>query len=111
MHREVELNSPTLVAPVVLPEMAATAHSASPRQVTELSQVEMDLTLIAGRAQLTLDEAADIGVGTIIALDRGPEAPADVFVNGVRAGSADVIVVDEHLAARIAALASSGGMR
>lgn len=107
MHREEVANSSAVVVPVVLPELTSIPPSGPSRRLEELGQIELDLTVVAGKTQLSLDEAKDLEIGSIVTLDRSPQAAADLLVNGVHAGSADVIVIDEELAARIADLSAN----
>lgn len=94
--------SPT-VAPVALPELRATG-SATSRPITALADVDATVSIVAGRARLTLAEVAALQPGSVIPLDRGPEATVEILVNDHPAARGDVIVIDDHFAARVAEL-------
>ncbi len=91
------------VAPVALPELRPTGAGAQ-RSIDVLADVEATVSIVAGRARLTLAEAANLRPGSVVALDRGPEATVDILVNDHLAARGDVIVIDDHFAARIAEL-------
>lgn len=94
------------VSPVSLPDFAPASGGGTPRELETLADLTLTVSVVAGTARLSLGELDALRPGSMVLLDRSPEASADVFVNGVRAGCADVVVLDEHLAARIAELAA-----
>ncbi len=99
---ELHTQAPT-VAPVALPELRPTGAGSS-RPVDVLADVEATVSIVAGRARLTLAEIANLRPGSVVPLDRGPEATVDILVNDHPAARGDVIVIDDHFAARVAEL-------
>ncbi len=99
---ELHTQAPT-VAPVALPELRPTGTGSS-RPVDVLADVEATVSIVAGRARLTLAEVAGLRPGSVVPLDRGPEATVDILVNDHPAARGDVIVIDDHFAARVAEL-------
>jgi flagellar motor switch protein FliN len=61
----------------------------------------MRVTVVAGSTSMTLSQARALKPGDVIRLDRAPDATVDIYFNGSKAAVGDVIVVDDHLAARI----------
>jgi flagellar motor switch protein FliN/FliY len=58
-----------------------------------------------GRAQLALGDALELPVGAVVDLDRGIDAPVDLFVNGLCFGQGQLLVTDAgEWAIQIAAL-------
>ena len=64
----------------------------------------MTVSVVLGRASLTLAELEELQPGDLVRLDRAPDATVDLFVNGVHTAEGDVIVIDDHVAARIGQL-------
>jgi len=71
--------------------------------------VELRLHAELGRTRMPLAGAVELGEGAIVDLDRAPEDPVDVYVNGRRFASARLIVVDGEWALRLEAIDSTWG--
>lgn len=69
-----------------------------------LLDVELRLHAELGRARMPLAAAVELPEGAIVDLDRAPEDPVDVYVNGRRFASARLIVVDGEWAVRLEAI-------
>ncbi|MDP9385708.1 MAG: FliM/FliN family flagellar motor switch protein [Actinomycetota bacterium] len=69
-----------------------------------LLDVELRLHAELGRARMPLAGAVDLPAGAIVDLDRAPQDPVDVYVNGRRFASARLIVVDGEWAVRLEAI-------
>ena len=61
----------------------------------------MTVSVVLGKASMTIAEFESLEPGDLIRLDRAPDATVDLFINGVHAAEGDVIVIDDHVAARI----------
>ncbi|GEM_PF-1998383 len=67
-----------------------------------LAQVPMTVQVEVGRATLTLGEIlSNVDVGTSIKLDRRAGDPVEVYVNGTLFARAEVVVVQDQIAAKI----------
>jgi flagellar motor switch/type III secretory pathway protein FliN len=64
----------------------------------------MTVSVVLGKASITLAELEGLEPGDLVRLDRAPDATVDLFINGVHAAEGDVIVIDDHVAARIGQL-------
>jgi flagellar motor switch protein FliN len=60
-----------------------------------------------GRSHLPLAEAVALGAGAIVDLDREPEEPLDVYVNGMRYATARLLLVDGEWAIRLEQIVAS----
>jgi len=94
------------VAPIVLPELVPGPAGADPKPVEILGDVPADVTVIAGRTQMTLAAVRDLREGDILPLDRSPDATVDIYVNGTHIARGDVIVLDDSIATRVSELDS-----
>jgi len=83
---------------------AAQRQIASPDFRT-LRQVPMTVQVEVGRTTMTLGEILDgVDAGTSIRLDRHAGEPVEVYVNGSLFARAEVVVVQDQIAARIVEL-------
>lgn len=86
------------------------AVEAAERQISSpdfrtLRQVQMTVQVEVGRTTMTLGEILDgVDAGTSIRLDRHAGEPVEVYVNGSLFARAEVVVVQDQIAARIVEL-------
>ena len=93
-----------VVSPIVVPELEPARKAGEPRPISVLAEVPGLVTVVAGRASMSLSQVRGMQVGDIVALDRSPDATAEIYVNGTRIARGDVIVVDEAIATRVTEL-------
>ncbi len=94
----------SVVSPIVVPELTDTSSGMAQRSVEVLGAVPAQVTVVAGRAEMTLRQMRDLDVGDIVTLDRSPDATVDIYVNGCHIARGDIIVLDEHIATRVSEL-------
>lgn len=66
-----------------------------------LADVPVRLCAELGRTRLAVSRAVGLETGAIIDLDRAPDAPIDLFLNGVPFGTGRLLVVDGEWAVRL----------
>ena len=71
--------------------------------VTDEAMLDVDVRLWAelGRARMPLGDAVALSSGSVVDLDREPDEPVDVFVNGHRYATGRLVLVDGEWAVRI----------
>src|SRR6516164_7323530 len=75
-----------------------------------LRVVPMTVTVEIGRTSMTLGEILDdLGVGSIIRLDRHSGEPAEVYVNGALFARAEVVVMNDRIGAKIIQMIEPAG--
>lgn len=79
--------------------------------ITLLADVDMDVTVELGRANVPVRELLSLQPGMVIELDRQAGSPIDVLVNGRLIARGEVVVLDEQFGLRITEIvaAKSGG--
>lgn len=96
--------SHSVVSPIVVPELTSNAAGTANRPIDVLGDVPAQVTVVAGRAEMTLRQMRDLDVGDIVTLDRSPDATVDIYVNGRHIARGDIIVLEEHIATRVSEL-------
>jgi flagellar motor switch protein FliN/FliY len=71
----------------------ASPHSAALEEV--LGGIHLRVWAELGRARMPLGGALGLPVGAVLDLDRSADAPVDLYVNGMRFASAQLIVTEE----------------
>jgi flagellar motor switch protein FliN/FliY len=87
-------------------EFASIAHSGSiPRGLAHgldlIQDVEMEITVVLGRAVLTVRELLSLEPGSVVELDQAAGSPVEVLVNGTTIARGEVVVIDEVFGIRI----------
>jgi flagellar motor switch protein FliN/FliY len=72
-----------------------------PLRTEDLLDVRVRLTAELGRARLPVAHVVNLESGAIVDLDRAPEDPVDVYVNGLRYGSGRLVLVGDEWAVRL----------
>jgi flagellar motor switch protein FliN/FliY len=60
-----------------------------------LGDVQVTVTVLLGRATVSIAELLSYAPGTIIPLDVRADAPVELFVNGVAIASGDLVTTDD----------------
>ncbi len=66
-----------------------------------LAGVELTVAVELGRARMRMRELLHMGEGSVVDLDRSPDAPVDILVNGSLIARGEVVVVGDELGVRI----------
>jgi flagellar motor switch protein FliN/FliY len=79
----------------------ADGGSQSDPDLSRLSDIPMELSVEIGRTHMTVGETLDLGVGSVVALERQAGEAADLLVNGTAIARGEVIVMDERYGLRV----------
>jgi flagellar motor switch protein FliN/FliY len=66
-----------------------------------LLDVQMPITAVLGTAEVPFRRLLQLGPGSVLELDQAVGQPAELYVQGVRLATGDVVVVDDHYGLRI----------
>ncbi len=84
--------------------------SAEPSEVSGklelLWDVPLKVVVELGRARMTLKQVLELGVGSLIELDKLTGEPVDILVNGRLIARGEVVVIDESFGVRITEIVS-----
>jgi flagellar motor switch protein FliN/FliY len=74
-----------------------------------LLDISMPVAIEIGRASMTVQEILQLGVGSVIQLDRIVGEPVDIYVSDRKFAQGEVVVVGEHFGVRITKLLAGPG--
>lgn len=87
---------------------ARTAHGAGlPANLDVVLDIDLPLSIRFGHTDMTLATLSRIGPGSVIELDRAPEEPVDVLVNGKLVARGEVVVVTGNYGVRVTEVVSA----
>ena len=73
-------------------------------EASELLDLSLRVSAEVGRAKMPASDVVSMPQGTIVPLDREPDEPADLYVNGRHFGTGRVLLVDGEWAVKIETL-------
>ncbi len=83
------------------------SRTASGKSLDHLYGVRLDAEAVLGRADLSVEDMLNLGVGSVVELDRLVSDPVDLVVQNVRVAKGEVVVVNDQFAIRITEITGS----
>ncbi len=74
---------------------------ASEADLGRVAEIPMELSVEIGRTHMTVGEALDLCVGSVVTLEHVAGDPVDLLVNGSAVARGEVVVIDEQYGLRI----------
>lgn len=90
-----------------LDDLGAGSRSESGNSLDALMDVPLPVVIEFGRTSMTIEEVLELGVGSVLRLDRMVGEPVDIYVSDRRLAEGEVVVVGEHFGVRITRLVTS----
>lgn len=78
------------------------ASTADPAGLASLEEVELDLRIELGRAELLIEDVLKLREGSVVPLDKLAGDPVDILVNGRLVARGEVLVLNDKFCVRIA---------
>ena len=72
----------------------------SVENIKVLENIEVELTVEVGRAEITIRDLLRLNEGSVIELDRLAGDPLDILVNGTKIARGEVIMIGERFGVR-----------
>lgn len=69
--------------------------------VESMDDLPVELEVVVAHKRLTLAEIRAMGEGSVVELDRAPDAPVELWANGVRAGRGELVEIDSKLGVKV----------
>jgi flagellar motor switch protein FliN/FliY len=75
--------------------------SGAPSSIDILLDIGVPVTVTLGKNELTIEEFLKLGPGSVLEMDKPIDAPADLYVKGVKFATGSIVVVNGKFAVRI----------
>jgi len=79
----------------------ANAAADSPPNFEILLDIPVNLSVELGSCNLSMQEVLQLGVGSVVQLDKTADAPVDLFVNRKLVARGEVVVVDDRFGIKV----------
>jgi len=92
---------------VPLPDFTGMLAEAASSSIELLNDVELNVKIELGRAELTVEEILKLTNGSVVELDKLAGDPVDILVNDQLVARGEVLVVNDNLCVRISEIIPS----
>ncbi len=92
---------PAGAAPLELPSFGTRSLAGSEQGIELLNDVELNVKIELGRAEMLIEDVLRLGEGSVVELDKLAGDPVDVLVNERLVARGEVIVLNENLCVRV----------
>lgn len=88
-------------APYVAPTFESHGDDVPSGQLELLDDVELDVTVELGRAEMYIEDVLRLGVGSVVELDKLAGDPVEIYVNAQLVARGEVLVLNDNFCVRI----------
>lgn len=82
------------------------AHITGYNNIDLIMDVPLEVSVLLGRTRKSIKDILNLGVGSLIELDKLADEPVEILVNGKMIAYGEVVVVDENFGVRINSIVS-----
>lgn len=87
--------------PVRFPALSDQGSPSTPKNMDFLLDVTLQVSVELGRSKMLVKDVLNVGMGSVIELDKLSGEPVDVMINGKLIAHGEVVVVDENFGVKI----------
>jgi len=87
----------------------ANAAADAPPNFEILLDIPVNLSVELGSCNLSMQEVLQLGVGSVVQLDKTADAPVDLFVNRKLVARGEVVVVDDRFGIKVTEIVGKQG--
>ena len=97
-----DMESEHIVQSVQFPQISQTGTATKEmRSIEFLYDIGLQLSVELGRAEMTIKEVMDLGIGTVIELNKLAGEPLEIYVNGKLVARGEAVVINEKFGIRL----------
>lgn len=96
-----EVNTPVMVQPAQFGPISNGKVGKETGNIGLILDVPLQVTVELGGTRMKIKDILDLGIGSIIELDKLAGDPVDVYVNGKMIAKGEVVVIDENFGIKI----------
>ena len=83
------------------PDVSRTKAPTAATSIDLLDDVELDVKIELGRAEMYIEDVLELGPGSVVKLDKAAGDPVDIFVNERLVARGEVLVLNDNFCVRI----------
>lgn len=94
-------HTPVMVQPAQFGTIGPTKANKEPANIGLILDVPLQVTVELGSARMKIKEILELGLGSVIELDKLAGDPVDIYVNGKLIAKGEVVVIDENFGIKV----------
>lgn len=71
------------------------------QNIARILDIDLTVSVILGRSKLPLKDIVELDKGSLIELDTLENQDVEIYVNGIKIGYGQIVIVDQHFGVRI----------
>ena len=87
----------------------ANAPADSPPNIEILLDIPVNLSVELGSCNLSMQEVLQLGIGSVVQLDKSADAPVDLYVNRKLVARGEVVVAEDRFAIKVTEILGKQG--
>lgn len=87
----------------------ANATAETPANLDILLDIPVNLSVELGCCHMSMEEVLQLGVGSVVRLEKTADAPVDLFINRKLVARGEVVVVDDHFGIKVTEIIGKQG--
>jgi flagellar motor switch protein FliN/FliY len=95
------IKDPNAVRPIQFNVLDSATNQEQPGNLNLLLDVPLEISVELGSTKMRIKEILDLGIGSVIELDRLAGEQVDILVNGKLIAKGEVVVIDENFGVKI----------
>lgn len=100
-HEQPQARSPVMVQPAQFSSIGNNKMPKEPGNIGLILDVPLQVTVELGSTRMKIKDILELGLGSIIELDKLAGDPVDIFVNGKLIARGEVVVIDENFGIKV----------
>ena len=92
---------PSGAVPFTTPDVSRAQAMRATTSIDLLDDVELDVKIELGRAEMYIEDVLELGPGSVVKLDKAAGDPVDIFVNERLVARGEVLVLNDNFCVRI----------
>ncbi|WP_297436574.1 flagellar motor switch phosphatase FliY [uncultured Clostridium sp.] len=105
--KEEAYSEPVSVNRASFENLDTTKNTHSYNNIDLIMDVPLDISVVLGRTKKSIKDVLNLGVGSVIELNKLADEPLEILVNGKKIADGEVVVIDENFGIRITNIATS----
>lgn len=82
-------------------EVAETASTGAATGIDILLDMDVPITVIIGRTEITVQKLLQLKPGSVVKLDKSVDAPVELYLKDTKFATGNIVVVEDRFAVRI----------
>ena len=71
------------------------------KNLARVLDIELNVSVVLGRTKMALKDIFELGKGSLIELDTYENQEVEIYVNGRKIGSGQIVIIDQNFGVRI----------